>query len=130
MRPDYSFNDNQIIVFLQISESQVQTENIWWNQAGSFEANHLIGERLFLRSQLSASRYYSGYRKDDFTYTRILATGQPRNFIFPFEYENRLLNIKWDQQGDFGTSDKSLWDRWVFGAILCTRIPRAISYKA
>ena len=95
--------------FLQINEERVQTENIWWNQAGSLEANHLIGARLFLRSQLSASRYYSGFRKDDFTYTRIQSNRSPRNFIFPFEYENQLLNLKWDQQADFGSTDTQHW---------------------
>ncbi len=83
---------------LEAVTREVETRNRWGNEAVSFQFYRPIGRRAYLQSVLAGSHYRSFFGKDDFVFTRINnQTGQPRNFIFPFEYENELFDFQWAQ---------------------------------
>lgn len=76
----------------------VETENRWGNESVSFQVQRTLGQRGYVQTLLAGSHYLSRFSKDDFVFTRIqAATGQPRNFIFPFDYENELFDVHWSQ---------------------------------
>ena len=101
---------NQATNRLQPGESEAFTQNKWGNEAVSLQFHHRLGDRSFLQSTLAASHYLSRYSKDDFVYTRILRrNGQPRNYVFPFSYENELLDLKFGHHLTIIPGHQSLW---------------------
>lgn len=74
----------------------VETRNRWGNEAVSLQRHHPFGRRGHALIQWAGSHYRSSFGKDDFVFTRInTPSGQPRNFIFPFAYENELYDLQW-----------------------------------
>ncbi|MEZ4700568.1 MAG: TonB-dependent receptor [Rhodothermales bacterium] len=81
---------------LQTQTRPVETRNTWGNEAVSIQFHRPVGRRAYLQSRAAGSHYRSVFSKDDFVFTRINGqTGQPRNFIFPFNYENELFDVQW-----------------------------------
>ncbi len=92
----------------------VVTTNQWGNQAASLQFHNPIGDRSYLQTIFSLSHYVSKYAKDDFTYTRVNPnTSRTQNFIFPFEYENELFDVKWAHHLSIAPDHPGFWS---FGA--------------
>jgi len=91
------------------------TRNEWGNEAASLQWQQPLPGALFGRMTLAASRYYNVFEKDDFVYTRMIqpdgtpASAQARNFLGAFRSENRLLNLKAEQQVEGGLGRVSSW---------------------
>jgi len=83
----------------------VSTTNDWQNVAGSAQYNQWFGNNIYSSTTLGVSIYQTYFSKDDFTYIDINQSNSTlETFVFPFENESILNELKAEQQLEF-TSD-------------------------
>lgn len=83
----------------------VSTINDWQNGAGSLQYQQWLDENLYASSTIGASIYQTSFSKDDFTYIDInQANSSLQAFVFPFESQSVLNEIKAEQQFEFTSS--------------------------
>ncbi len=82
-----------------LEERPVTTANDWQNAAGSIKYQRWFGDNLYSHTTFGASIYETSFSKEDFTYIDITETqGALRAFVFPFENQSILNEIKAEQQ--------------------------------
>lgn len=80
----------------------VSTTNNWQNGAGSAQYQLWISNNLYSNTTLGASIYQTYFNKDDFTYIDINQSNSAlQAFVFPFENESVLNELKAEQQLEF-----------------------------
>ena len=90
------------------------TQNDWGNEAVSYQLQHPFGRNGYLQTILALSHYRSEFNQTDFLYTRFNRTTQRlENRIFPFLYENVLLNAKWAHHLTASSSPNTLWSAGI-----------------
>lgn len=91
-----SFSTNNVE---NLEERPVTTANDWQNAAGSIKYQRWFGDKIYSNTTLGASIYETSFSKEDFTYIDITKTrGSLQAFVFPFENQSILNEIKAEQQ--------------------------------
>lgn len=90
-----------------LAPQAVHTENEWGNQGVSVQAAQALGSRVYMRTTVAGSRYYSQFSKDDFLYTIPQRGGEVRYRYGAFTHANDLAEVKWQQQVDVSTGAAS-----------------------
>jgi hypothetical protein len=87
-----------------LQERNVSTTNDWQNAAGSIKYQRWFGDQLYSKTTVGTSIYETSFSKDDFTYIDIAQTqGALQAFVFPFENQSVLNEIKAEQQLQLST---------------------------
>lgn len=82
-----------------LEERPVTTSNDWQNAAASIKYQHWFNDKIYSNTTFGASIYETSFSKQDFTYIDIRqAQGALQAFVFPFENESILNEIKAEQQ--------------------------------
>ena len=82
-----------------LEERPVTTTNDWQNATASIKYQRWLGNQLYSNTTVGASIYETSFSKDDFTYIDITqAQGALQAFVFPFENQSILNEIKTEQQ--------------------------------
>lgn len=90
---------------INIESRPVSTTNNWQNGAGSIKYQQWLNDNLYASSTAGTSIYQTSFHKEDFTYITLnKSTGSLRAFVFPFESQSVLNEIKAEQKLEF-TSD-------------------------
>lgn len=85
-----------------IENRAVSTTNDWHNGAGSIQYQQWLNEHLYASSTVGTSIYQTYFNKDDFTYINLnQSKGTLQAFVFPFENQSVLNEIKAEQQFEF-----------------------------
>ena len=82
-----------------VEERPVTTANDWQNAAASIKYQHWFGDKIYSNTTFGTSIYETSFLKEDFTYINISqAQGALQAFVFPFENQSILNEIKAEQQ--------------------------------
>ncbi|GAA5522621.1 TonB-dependent receptor [Aliifodinibius salicampi] len=91
-----------------IENRPVSTTNDWQNGAGSIQYQQWLGENVYASSTIGASIYQTSFNKEDFTYITLnQSSGALQAFVFPYESQSVLNELKADQQFEF------TYDPWL-----------------
>lgn len=93
---------------INIENRAVSTTNDWQNGAVSIQYQQWLGENLYASTTAGTSIYQTSFNKDDFTYINLnQSSGDLKAFVFPFENQSVLNEIKAEQQLEF------TYDPWL-----------------
>ena len=80
----------------------VTSYNNWHNATGSIQYEQWLTDNLYAKSTAGGSFYQTDFSKEDFSYTQINeSNGSLQNFIYPFENQSVLNELKANQHWEF-----------------------------